>query len=135
MLFSTRWEYMMRQKILIVDDSESVRQQLFEALSVAGFDILQAPNGSAGLDLVQANTDISLIFCDIHMPVMNGLSFLEAVSKLHRPSLSVLMLTAERAPDMIAQAKKLGAKGWLKKPFNVDMIVTTAHKLCPLRAA
>lgn len=115
--------------ILVIDDSESVRLQVSDALTASNFHVILAPHGAAGLDALASHPHISLIFCDIHMPVMGGLDFLEHLASSPHKHIPTLMLTAERAPQMILQARKLGAKGWLKKPFDLDLIISTARKL------
>jgi two-component system chemotaxis response regulator CheY len=120
----------MSKKILIVDDSATVRQQVGLALSQAGFKVLEAVDGIDGKEQIEANGDLALVVCDVNMPRMNGLDMVAAVKAgAKRESLPILMLTTEGDPSLIARAKKAGAKGWIVKPFNADLLVNAAKKL------
>jgi two-component system chemotaxis response regulator CheY len=118
----------MGKKILIVDDSATMRQQLNFTLTKDGFVVIEAGDGIEGLTASAANLDIAVIISDVNMPNMNGLDFL---AKLREKGVKapVIMLTTEGAPDLIEKAKSLGAKGWLVKPFNPDMLVAAVKKL------
>lgn len=118
----------MAKKILVVDDSPTIRQQVGVALGQAGFDVVEAVDGVDAFGKVAPA--ISMMICDINMPRMNGL---ELVEKLHDDarwaSLPVVMLTTEGNPAHIARAKKAGAKGWIIKPFKADLLVATVQRL------
>ena len=60
------------EKILIVDDSETIRSQLRALLEEEGYQILEAEDGTIGLELASSNDDINLILCDFNMPEMDG---------------------------------------------------------------
>ena len=64
------------KKVLVVDDSDTLRKEASGALEVAGFEVLQAANGSQGLAQVQTN-DLSVIVLDVNMPGLSGLDVLE----------------------------------------------------------
>lgn len=120
----------MSKKILIVDDSATVRQQVGMALTQAGFSVLEAVDGIDGKDQIEKNHDISLVVCDVNMPRMNGLEMVTQIKANGMfASLPILMLTTEGDPSLIARAKKAGAKGWIVKPFNADLLVNAAKKL------
>lgn len=120
----------MSKKILIVDDSATVRQQVGMALTQAGFAVLEAVDGVDGKEQIEKYNDISLVVCDVNMPRMNGLEMVTQVKAVERhANLPILMLTTEGDPSLIARAKKAGAKGWIVKPFNADLLVNAAKKL------
>lgn len=120
----------MSKKILIVDDSATVRQQVGMALTQAGFAVLEAVDGIDGKEQIEKNSDISLVVCDVNMPRMNGLEMVTQVkAEQKHANLPILMLTTEGDPSLIARAKKAGAKGWIVKPFNADLLVNAAKKL------
>lgn len=116
----------MSLKILVVDDSQMVREQVSKALTAAGFTIIEAVDGADALEKLDATADLSLVVCDVNMPVMSGIDFLERKRGVGAP---VVMLTTEGQPDLIKRAKALGAKGWVMKPFKPELLVAAAKKL------
>lgn len=116
-------------KVLVVDDSLMVRQQVGRALVTAGFSVVEAVDGVEGLAKLAATPDIALVVCDVNMPRMSGIEFLESMRHGGSPSPSVVMLTTEGHPELILKAKALGAKGWIVKPFKPDLLVAAAKKL------
>jgi two-component system chemotaxis response regulator CheY len=120
----------MPAKILIVDDSRTIRQQVTLTLGQAGYQILEAEDGVQGLDLIGTQADIALVICDINMPNMNGIEMLTAVkADVRNAALPVLMLTTEARADLIQQAKRIGAKGWVVKPFKPDQLAAAVRKI------
>lgn len=120
----------MSKKILVVDDSPTVRQQVKLALVQAGFKVEEAFDGLDGAEKIEAANDISMVICDVNMPRMNGLEMLERVKGGgKRAGLPIVMLTTEGQPALIRRAKAAGAKGWIVKPFKADQLVMAAKKL------
>lgn len=120
----------MATKILIVDDSAMVRRQVTSALAGAGFAVVEAVDGEDAREKLAASPDTQLIVCDVTMPRMNGIEFLEAIRQEARfDAVPVVMLTTEGRPDMIRRAKALGAKGWIVKPFKSDLLVSAVQRL------
>lgn len=117
------------EKILVVDDSATVRQQVGLALQQAGYVFVEAADGVEGLQMLDKR-GVSMVICDVNMPLMNGLDMLE---KLHadakHASVPVVMLTTEGQPALIDRAKKAGAKGWIVKPFKPDLMLAAVTKL------
>ena len=123
------------KKILIVDDSSSIRQQVSSVLAGAGFDMLEAADGLEGAERIQACHDLSLVICDVNMPRLGGLAMLDSVKdELARRSLPVVMLTTEADAAAIAHAKRAGAKGWLVKPCKDQLLLAVAMKLTTSRS-
>ena len=120
----------MTSKVLVVDDSMMIRAQVSRALTQAGFSVVEAGDGVAALKTLENEADVCLVVCDVNMPNMNGIEFLEAVGKdASRASLPVVMLTTEGQNDLVRRAKALGAKGWILKPFKPDLLIAAAKKL------
>ncbi|MGC4067636.1 MAG: response regulator [Polyangiaceae bacterium] len=120
----------MGKKILVVDDSATVRQQVGLALTQAGFDILEAVDGMDGVEKMNHANDIALVICDVNMPRMNGLEMLEKVAAERKGAMvPVVMLTTEGQPELVERAKRAGAKGWIVKPFKAELLVAAAKKL------
>jgi two-component system, chemotaxis family, chemotaxis protein CheY len=121
---------MSTRKVLVVDDSTSVRQQVSAALTQAGFDVVEAVDGVDGVDMIAKSTDLSAVICDVNMPRMSGLDLLEKVRADGKNArLPILMLTTEGQPGLIQRAKQAGAKGWIIKPFRPELLVATIKKL------
>jgi len=119
----------MNKKILVVDDSNTIRQQLAFALTRAGYEVIEAGDGREGLNQIAGNPDIAMIICDVNMPKMNGLEMIEEIAKNKSSFAPVIMLTTEGGNELIERAKKSGAKGWLVKPFKPEQIVDVVKKL------
>ena len=116
------------KKILVVDDSPTVRQQVGLALSQAGFQVLEAVDGMDGIGKVDAS--VALLICDVNMPRMNGLDMLEKLRTDARwNALPIVMLTTDGQPALIERAKKAGAKGWIIKPFKAELLVAAVRRL------
>lgn len=120
----------MTKKVLIVDDSDRVRDEVRGVLASAGFQVLEATNGLEGLDRILGTEDLSAVFCDINMPRLSGLDMLEQVKeKGLLPRLPVIMLTTDDQPELVARAKAVGAKGYIVKPFKPEHLISTVRKL------
>lgn len=120
------------KKVLIVDDSPSVRQQVRLALEGSGYSVVEAVDGVDGVEQITNDTahDIGMVICDVNMPRMNGLELVETVSRGDRAgSLPIVMLTTEGQPALIKRAKQAGAKGWIVKPFKGNLLVGAVKKL------
>ena len=120
----------MGKKILIVDDSRTIRQQVSFTLVKGGYTVLEAEDGKDGLVKLKANLDVAMIISDVNMPNMNGLEMVEAISQdATMNKIPIVMLTTEGAVELIDRAKKAGAKGWIVKPFKPEHLVAAAKKL------
>lgn len=118
------------KRVLVVDDSATVREQVARALSSAGFEVVEAHDGRAGADLIAKDATLSLVIADVNMPVMNGLEMLEEVRRSPATAtLPVLMLTTEGQPALMRRAKAAGAAGWIVKPFQPPQLVAAAQRL------
>jgi two-component system chemotaxis response regulator CheY len=117
------------KKVLIVDDSDTIRRQVAAALR-SNFAVLEAANGVDGLACAGANVDLSLILLDLNMPLLNGVDMLEQLkSDLRTREIPVLMLTTEAEPSLIDRARRAGASGWIVKPVKPDMLASAAVRV------
>jgi two-component system, chemotaxis family, chemotaxis protein CheY len=120
----------MGKKIIVIDDSQTIREQVATTLRRAGFEILEAVDGVDGAEVIERTPDAALAICDVNMPKKNGLELLEGLRDGGRThALPVLMLTTEGQPQLIERARKAGAKGWLVKPFKADLLLAAVKKL------
>ncbi|MDB4987887.1 MAG: response regulator [Myxococcaceae bacterium] len=118
------------KKVLIVDDSPTVRQQVSLALKQAGLEVVEATDGVEGLKAIASDRSIGLVVLDINMPNMNGLDMLEAVkADRQNAQLPVILLTSEGQPALMERGKRAGAKGWIVKPFKAELLVAAVKKL------
>jgi two-component system, chemotaxis family, chemotaxis protein CheY len=120
---------MMAKRILLVDDSASVRQVAGIALRRAGYETIEAENGEAALAKL-GGEKLNLIISDVNMPVMNGIEFLKAVKQHPTCKFTpVIMLTTEAGEDMKQQGRAAGAKAWIVKPFQPQTLLDAVSKL------
>src|SRR4051812_29895197 len=120
----------MSGKVLVVDDSLLVRQQVGRTLMTGGFTIVEAKDGVDALQQLVENPDVKLVVCDVNMPRMNGIEFLETLrNEAKNAGISVVMLTTEGQIELIQRAKSLGARAWIVKPFKPDLLLAAAKKL------
>jgi two-component system chemotaxis response regulator CheY len=123
-------EMKMAKKVLIVDDSPTVRQQVSLALQTAGFQVLEAGDGVEGTAKVNSDPSINMVILDVNMPRMSGLEMLEKIKQDgQNTALQVIMLTSEGQRAMIERARNAGAKGWVVKPFKAALLVAAVQKL------
>lgn len=120
----------MTSKVLVIDDSLMVRRQVGNTLRTLGYVVLEAVDGLDALEKLEENQDVRFIVCDVNMPRMNGIEFLER-HRLGGSQVPVVMLTTEGEPELIQRARGLGAKGWLLKPFKPEFLEATAKKFAP----
>ena len=114
-------------KILIVDDSPTLRASAQFALEAEGHGVIQADDGEAGLTTLESLTpseacDLKMIITDINMPKMDGITFIKKVKETRYKYLPILVLTTESQDDMKAEGKNAGAAGWLVKPFKPEQL-------------
>ena len=115
----------MGKRVLVIDDSSTMRKIVSRALRQAGLDfdeILEAADGQDALNLLE-NEKVDLILSDINMPNMDGIEFLRQKREIDAiKDIPVVMITTEGGADIIGEAKELGAAGNIKKPFTPDKI-------------
>ena len=100
-------------KIIIVDDSMSIRELIKTTLEAVGYSVDTATNGLEGLELIKTNT-YDLIISDIIMPQMDGLELTRAVRNLEAYQFTpLLILTTENELNKKMAGKEVGATGWL----------------------
>jgi two-component system, chemotaxis family, chemotaxis protein CheY len=115
----------MESDVLVVDDSAAIRKILQRVLRQTGMairTIYEAGDGQEALSLL-AGHSVELILTDINMPKMDGLQLLASVKASARwRDIPVVMITTEGGETKVAEAVKLGAAGYVRKPFTADQI-------------
>lgn len=120
----------MAKKILIIDDASVIRQEVGIVLTAAGYEVLQAVDGLDGLNQLKCCDDLALVICDIHMPNLSGLDMLRRLRAEEYPRLPpMLMLTTEASPASVGEARRLGAQGWIVKPFKKEILLACVKKM------
>ncbi|MDH5693576.1 MAG: response regulator [Gammaproteobacteria bacterium] len=115
-------------KILSVDDSQVIREMITTILTEQGHEVKTAKDGVEAFRMT-AKEEFDLIFCDINMPNMNGISFVSRVRRLDKyANVPIIMLTTESQKEKKDQAKTMGATGWLLKPFTRERILNAISK-------
>ncbi len=116
-------------KVLIVDDSSSMRQMVSFTLKRAGHEISEAEDGVQALKVAQADR-FDLVITDMNMPNMNGLEFTKQLRASTAYKFTpILVLTTEASPELKQQGRAAGATGWLVKPFDPNKLSATVEKV------
>lgn len=119
----------MTKTILVVDDSESIREVVSFTLEKAGHKVLKAIDGQDALKYLDG-TDISLIITDLHMPIMNGIELIKKVRATEAyKRIPILFLTTESQKNKKLEAKAAGATGWIIKPFVPAKLIAAINKV------
>jgi two-component system, chemotaxis family, chemotaxis protein CheY len=112
-------------RALIVDDSSVMRKIVERSLRQAGIDltqVLEAGNGAEAL-VVLKESRVDLILCDINMPVMDGLEFIQQLPAVaNAKGVPVVMITTEGSESQVVHALSCGACGYIRKPFTPDQV-------------
>jgi two-component system chemotaxis response regulator CheY len=121
----------MLRKILAVDDSALIHQMYKLFLSrYKNCKLISAMNGLEALDKLAQEEGIDLILLDINMPVMNGLEFLQRVQKeTAYQSIPVIIISTEGKEEDTIRGLKMGAKGYVKKPFQASELHGLIEKI------
>jgi two-component system chemotaxis response regulator CheY len=105
-------------KILVVDDSTTMRKIVGLTLSGAGHSFVEAENGLKALDALKADS-FDCIILDVNMPEMNGIEFLKA-NAANAKKCPIIVLTTQDEEALKKEALGLGAKDFLIKPFQKE---------------
>ena len=119
------------RKVMVIDDSTSMRQMVVFTLRQGGFETIEASHGQDALDKLKT-TAVDLIITDLNMPVMDGITFIRNARQV--PGLKtkpILMLTTEGLASSKEEGKAAGATGWIVKPFDPEKLLLTIGKVLP----
>jgi DNA-binding NtrC family response regulator len=112
-------------KILIVDDERGIRRALREILEFEEFEIDEAENGKEAIEKATSE-NYDIIFCDIKMPLMDGMEVLDAL-KENKVDVPVIMISGHGNIDTAVQALKKGAFDFIEKPLDLNRILVTVR--------
>lgn len=116
-----------KKSILVVEDDHAIRLALCEILDFEGYIVHQTTDGQKALELLQSGVKPDLILLDLMMPVMSGAQFRAA--QLEDPAIAgipVIILSADF--NVKGVSEKLGVARFLKKPVNLDELLTTVSQ-------
>ncbi|NOY09289.1 MAG: response regulator [Spirochaetes bacterium] len=120
------------RRVLIVDDSSTLRASVEFSLSEAGYEVLHAPNGVKALEILdkhsKGNRQIGMIITDINMPAMDGITFIKEVKKTTFKFTPILVMTTESEENKKLEGKAAGASGWLVKPFKPEQLIRVVSR-------
>lgn len=119
----------MEKTVLIVDDSATMRQLISMTLKNAGYKVIEANDGADALTKLNG-PKINLMISDVNMPVMDGITLIKKVKEL--PSyrfMPIIMLTTEAGDSKKSEGKAAGAKAWIVKPFQPDVLLSAVKTL------
>jgi len=119
----------MGKTILTVDDSVSMRQMVSLTLKAAGYEVVQACDGVEALELARDSV-VDLVLTDVHMPRMDGIALVRELRNIPPYRfVPMLVLTTESSPERKAEGKRVGATGWIVKPFSPLQLVATIARV------
>lgn len=120
----------MGKNILIVDDSESIREVVSFTLEDAGHSVISAVDGEDALTRLEGVDKIDLIITDLHMPKMDGIELIKEVRTDDKFKFTpILFLTTESQASKKMEAKEAGATGWIIKPFVPEKLLAALKKV------
>jgi two-component system chemotaxis response regulator CheY len=117
--------------VLVVDDSSVVRMHVRKVLDRAGYVTAEATDGVDALQKLASNPDTKLVVCDVNMPRMDGLEFLQQL-RADAWQIPLIFLTPEDEPDLIERAREFGVAAWLRKPLNAELLLATVQRFTVL---
>lgn len=122
-------DYALKESILVVDDSASIRDMVSFTLESAGYDYHVAVDGVDALEYASDNT-VSAVVTDLNMPRMDGIRLIAELRKLdHYKFTPILVLTTEAGVGKKLTGKAAGATGWIVKPFDPEGLIRTIRRV------
>ena len=122
----------MGKKVLVVDDSTTMVMSVTGMLTMAGFEVESAGDGTAALAKLEGAFRPDLIITDINMPLMGGMEFIGKVRALPDFKFTpILTLTTESDSGQRDEAKKRGATGWIVKPVAGPELIKVIKQILP----
>lgn len=115
-----------QNSLLIIDDEENMRHMLTSLLAKSGYRVETAANGIEGIEKLKTNS-YEYILCDLKMPKMNGMEFLEK-GREYMEETTVIIMSAYGTIDLAIEAMKKGAYDYISKPFKADEVLLTLKK-------
>lgn len=119
----------MERRILVVDDSPSVRQMISRTLQGAGYAVETAVDGQDALEVTQRKS-FSAVITDQNMPRLDGIGFCRAFrARSENQGVPVIFLSTESEGAIRDKAKAAGAIGWMIKPFDQEKLLSVIRRV------
>jgi len=115
-----------KKRILIIDDEVNMRHMLQVMLNQSGYETVTASDGKEGLNQMEQG-DVDIILCDLRMPNMDGMAFLEKAMETYQDKIYIMM-SAYGSVDSALEAMKMGAYDYVSKPFKPDEVLFALKK-------
>ena len=114
----------MRQRALIVDDSQATRSMLATMMDELGFDVEEACDGADAIAVLQKGMSFDVLLVDWNMPNVDGVQFVRAVRNdpFYNQQIRLIMVTSVDEPNLMEKALGAGANEYLMKPFTKEML-------------
>lgn len=117
-----------RKRILLVDDDREIVESMRIALEATGYEVRIARDGNQGLAMAERE-DPDLVILDMMMPKRSGFLVLEKLRRTRPMPLRIIMVTANEGNRHKAYAEMLGVDDYLRKPFAMDRLLDSVHRL------
>lgn len=107
--------------VLVVDDDRGARQAMEDVLTEEGYEVMLAENGKRALEQLERRMP-TLLLTDLEMPEVDGEQLVALVRERH-PTLPILVITSRLVVDAEREAERLGVRGYLNKPIDIDVLM------------
>jgi two-component system response regulator MprA len=124
-----------RARVLAVDDDTAIVSLVAGVLRDDGYDVATALDGAAALSLLATGWQPALILLDVAMPRMDGPTFAAAYAGRPAPHAPIILLTASSGVDAAVLTERIGANGFLRKPFDLDALEMVVRRHTPAHVA
>jgi two-component system response regulator AtoC len=114
------------ERVLIVDDDDSLRESLDLVLSAEGYEVLGAGDGTEALEILR-EVPVEIVLCDLRMPGIDGLELLPELAK-RSPDATLILMSAYGTEDLAIEAMRRGAYDYLAKPFQPSEVLLAIRK-------
>jgi DNA-binding NtrC family response regulator len=118
---------MKKLNLLIAEDETNLSKLLERVLTKEGYTVFTVPDGNSALDLIRSKP-IDLVLTDIKMPNMDGIELLKQI-KAYDQDIEVILMTAFATLDTAIYAMKMGARDYIRKPFDLEEVLETVNKV------